>query len=131
MLDDARIRQMVLQAVPDIDPYRLEVSELDYGKTVGWWLRNDQGYRDHGKVEALNRKDGDIAVSIAQSINMVRCGTVIEEVDLGCVLVGEEAGPTWTDHDPKVDFITTHEPSPYEGKGGRHPNNCTCSKHRA
>ena len=110
MLDDAHIRRLVLHAIPDIDPHRLEVQEMDYGAAVGWWLRNEQGYRDHGRTIALNRSEADIAKDIASDIATLRCGTKIEEA---------------------VEFIIAPLPSPYEGKRGKHPNNCTCSKHKS
>ena len=111
MIDDAHIRRLVLQAIPDIDPYRFEVCMMDWDAAVGWWLRKDDGSKDHGRAIAIRRTEGEIATEIATDISRIRCGTVIEGVEILPEIL------------PDI--------SPYEGKGGRHPNNCTCSKHKA
>jgi len=107
MLDDSLVRRMVLTAIPDIDPSRFEVCMMDYDATIGWWLRKDDGTKDHGRFIALNRTEKELAADIAADVSAKRCGTVIEEIGLQIA--------------PKA--------SPYEGKRGKHPNSCTCSKH--
>jgi hypothetical protein len=125
MIDDAHIRRLILTAIPDIEPHKLEVQEMDYGAAVGWWLTNEVGYKDHGRVIALRRSEADIAKEIAGDIATKRCGTVIEDA----VVIGPFLEEAATSEDGKT--WTPIEISPYEGKGGRHPANCTCSKHRA
>lgn len=111
MLDDAEIRRMVLTAIPDIEPHRLEICMMDYDSAVGWWLRDDNGYKETGRAIAINRTEKEIAAEIAGEIATKRCGTLIEDI-------------------PIQNTPVEHVRSPYEGKRGKHPNNCTCSKHR-
>lgn len=115
MLDDADIRRMVLYAIPDIDPDRLEICMVDYDAAVGWWLRDDFGYKETGRAIAINRTEKEIAAEIAGDITTRRCGTVIDDIPI-------QIAP---DEPMKAPAITNHE-----GRAGRHPKNCTCSKHR-
>lgn len=100
-LDDARIRRLVLAACPHIEPHALEVCEMDHGATIGFWYRNPEGGIQRGAAGAIRRTEAEVAEELAAE------------------LLGTKA---------KAD-ISAAGKSPYEGKGGRHPNTCTCSKH--
>lgn len=101
MLDDSQIRQMMIKALPGlIDPAKLEVGMLDYDAAAGYWYRGSDGVK-HGRAPAIQRTETEIAAVLAS--------------DLGAHFVD----------DAMKDGI-----SPHEGKPGRHPLDCTCSKHR-
>jgi hypothetical protein len=97
MMNDAEIRRLMIQAIPALDPQKLDVSLMDYDAVAGYWYRGDMGTL-HGRAIAVNRPEKDIAADLAQ--------------DLSSLIIGDRL-----------------EISPYEGKAGRHPDNCTCSKH--
>jgi len=97
MIDDAHIRQLMIKAIPEINPALLEVAALNYDATVGYWYRGEMGTL-HGAAIALNRPAETIAADLA--------------TDLASLIVGDRLGI-----------------SPYEGKAGRHPDDCTCSRH--
>lgn len=112
-LDDSRIRSLVLAACPHIDPKRLEVSEVHYGDLMGFWHRKEDGtvHRDH--VVAVKRTEAEVAADIAELLLQERTKVIIAEHHAAEAIAPPTAGPL----------------SPYEGKRGKHPNNCTCSKH--
>lgn len=107
-LDDSRIRKLVLAACPHIEPKRLEVNEMDYGARMGFWYRKPEGGVQLGSAIALQRTEAEVATELAAEL----LGTKAKADIL-------EAGAN-----------NTHpEVSPYEGRAGRHPDSCTCSKH--
>lgn len=101
MINDAAIRQYMIQALPlVIDPGKLEVAMTDYDYTAAYWYRAEMGTL-HGKTVALHKDEKAIAADLAS--------------DLSALLI--------------ADTVNGIEVSPYEGKAGRHPDNCTCSTH--
>lgn len=98
-LDDSHIRTLVLAACPGIEPRRLEVNEVNYGDLMGFWHRKEDGSVQSGNVIALHRTEAEVAGEIA-----------------GRLLTAQA-------------IATIAGPSPYEGKRGKHPANCTCSTH--
>ncbi len=103
MLDDSQIRQMMIKALPGlIDPSKLEVGFLDYDASAGYWYRDTAGTK-HGRAPAIQRTETEIAAVLA--------------ADLGSHFVADALANAIDDA------------SPYEGKPGRHPSDCTCSKH--
>lgn len=102
-LDDSRIRNLVLTACPGIIPRHLEVCENDHGATVGFWYRRDDGTIQRGSTIALNRTEAEVASEIATQLLSEQAKT---EITAAALVM-----------------------SPYEGKRGKHPNKCTCSKH--
>jgi len=115
VIDDAHIRRLVLMAHPDILPSTLEIDMTNYDATCSWRLRGDGGRIDTGNVVAIQRTETEMASEIAADIAKLRCGRIIED--------------TTIPQEPRVLQDLTKAPSPYEGKRGKHPNNCTCSKH--
>lgn len=102
MIDDAQIRQLMIKALPSlIDPAKLEVEMLDYDSCAGYWYRGPLGTL-HGRAVAIQRSELEIAAELA--------------ADLGSLFI--------------VDALNA-DISPYEGKAGRHPDTCSCSKHKA
>lgn len=141
MLDDAAVRRMVLATIPDIAPSRLEICLMDYDAVMGWWLRKDDGTKDHGRVIAIKRTEKELAVEIASDIAAKRCGTIIGEIVadipvIAATITRTRYGTLEAAERAQIHAVATGPlgsdawPGPYEGKGGRHPNNCTCSKHR-
>lgn len=102
-LDDSRIRHLVLAACPDIAPKSLEVSEMDYGVTIGFWHRKDDGTIQTGSVVAVKRTEVEVAGDIAAELTGTKAKA---DVQRAAVTI-----------------------SPYEGKRGKHPRSCSCSKH--
>lgn len=98
MMDNTQIRQLMIQAIPSVDPTKLEVEMMNWDGIAGYWYRTDMGTL-HGKAIALHKSEKEIAAELAS--------------DLSSLIVGETLGL-----------------SPYEGKVGRHPDDCTCSKHK-
>lgn len=102
-LDDSRIRHLVLAACPFISPRSLEISEMDFGAAIGFWHRKEDGTIQKGSAVAIKRTEAEVAGEIAGA------------------LLGAKAQ------------VDVHEAvkslSPYEGKRGKHPKACTCSKH--
>ena len=102
-LDDSRIRTLVLAACPAIIPKHLEVCENDHGATVGFWYRKEDGTIQRGNTIALHRTEAEVAAELASQL--------LEPQTIATIA---QAQATL---------------SPYEGKAGRHPDTCTCSKH--
>lgn len=110
-LDDSRIRSLVLAACPHIDPKRLEVSEVNYGDLMGFWHRKEDGTVHTGNVVAIKRTEQEVAQDIAEKLLHKQAVANIE----------------WAASKLSEDLATAA--SPYEGKRGKHPKSCTCSKH--
>lgn len=116
-LDDSRIRTLVLAACPGIEPRRLEVNEVNYGDLMGFWHRKEDGSVQSGNVIALHRTEAEVAGDIAGRLLTAQAvDTIVAEQS---ALRQEMSGIT--------DLM--RGPSPYEGKRGKHPANCTCSTH--
>lgn len=115
MIDDAHIRRMVLAAIPQLEPGRFEVSMMDYDVSCGYWYRSPDFNNLQGRALAIQRTEAEIAQEIAAEIagkmaaDKVVPITYSEMVDTG-----------------NMPHATR---SSFEGRAGRHPNTCTCSKH--
>ncbi len=96
-MNDAQIRDLMIQAIPTLEPGKLEVSLMDYDRLAGFWYRSDEGVL-RGSVIALHKTEKEIAAELAS--------------DLSDMIIRQNV-----------------QMSPYEGRSGRHPDNCTCSKH--
>ncbi len=103
-LDDSRIRRMILTARPDIQPKRFEVSEMDHGAVIGYWFRHETGEIMTGSAIALHRTEKEVAEELLSRIMAEEGRRLISTTD-------------------------AIDRSPYEGKRGKHPKTCTCSKH--
>lgn len=111
-VDDAAIRKLILGVRPDIPPSSLEVCEMNQGDLVGFWYRPKDQPVMQGRTIALHKTDPEIAEALLTE------------------LMQEETRRKFAVASPGVDLkVQVTELSPYEGKGGRHPNTCTCSKH--
>ncbi len=108
-LDDSRIRRLVLAACPQIEAWRLEVSEINYGDLMGFWHRKGDGTVHKGHVLAIKRTEAEVAADIASELLSEGA-----RVEIDAIVAAHNA---------------TFQPSPYEGKRGKHPKSCTCSKH--
>lgn len=79
MIDDAKVRQRILEYLPQLEPWRLEMEELDFGERVGCAVK----VRDHLTVKLstrafdpssqipgtrFERLEGSIAAELAQRI---------------------------------------------------------------
>lgn len=111
-VDDAAIRKTILRVRPDIDPHAFEVSEINYGDLVGFWYRPKGQPIIIGRTIALHKTDHEISEALLTELMQEEGRRLLAEEGSGDAL-------------PPVLF----PPSPYEGKRGKHPNNCTCSKH--
>ncbi len=101
MIDDCQIRHLIAKAVPAIDPAKLEVCMVDYDAAVAYLYRDGQRILQ-GRAPAIQRTEAEIASVLAVDLTTHLIESVMAEA-------------------PSL--------SPYEGKGGRHPRTCTCSKH--
>lgn len=100
MINDCLVRQLMLKAVPSPLPGRLEVEMVDYDAATAYVYRDGPRILK-GRTPAIQRTEQEIASALAANLT----GQLVEHI------------------------IATADISPYEGKPGRHPENCTCSKH--
>lgn len=98
---EEKIRSQVIAGLR-AEPWQVEMEEIDYGERCGVFYRSPQGIK-RAMVETRDKTENQIAFAL---LSMLMNKPI------------EEAPP----------IATT---SPYEGKGGRHPSSCTCSKHKA
>lgn len=95
------------------EPWQVEMEEIDYGEKCGVFYRSPQGIK-RAAVETRDKTENQIAFALL-SILMNEPAPAPETV-------------TWTENSDPTSWDAI---SPYEGKRGKHPNNCTCSKHKA
>jgi len=100
MINDCLVRSLIINAVPNLHPSRLEVEMVDYDAATAYVYRDGPRILK-GRTPAIQRTEQEIASALAANLT----GQMVEHI------------------------IATSDISPYEGKPGRHPENCTCSKH--
>lgn len=126
MYNDAAIRQTILQAT-GIEPWRIEMEDIDYGERIGMFYRSPEGVVRHAvpmKGRTENEVAGDFIAFISGAQVVTLDGVTISSPEM------REPKSLWAQ--PK-EFAEAVEKmlgdSPYEGKAGRHPLDCTCTRH--
>lgn len=123
MYDDAKIRRMLLEEFPQIEPCRLEMEEIDFGDRCGvWYLPPDQTQPIRFSVDAKGRTDEsifEIMIPLMRNVLGIKPGQpdAVQEVE------GEQVQTL----EPKEDEFGL-PPLKETTRRGRHPNACTCEK---
>lgn len=99
---DQKIRSQVVAGLR-AEPWQIEMEEIDYGEKLGVFYRSKDGVK-RAVTETRGKTEDQIAFAL-----------------LSLLMNKPEIVPA----------SPISAASIYEGKAGRHPDNCTCSKHRA
>ena len=99
MIDDAKIRLMVLEAFPQIEPHRIEIEELDFGEVIGIWYRGGDNLITRVKTETRGKDEKDIAANLIELLSLRLTPPVL---------------------------VAQAPVTNYQGKRGRHPHDCIC-----
>lgn len=74
MIDDARIRAQILKNIPTLDPWRIEMEEMNFGDSIGCSVLID-GIRERFSTQSwakagrdAPKKEGTIAFDLSQQI---------------------------------------------------------------
>ena len=67
MIDDAVIRRYILTALPALEPWRIEMEEIDFGDAMGCALRVDGGLKRF-QTEAKGKSEEAIATELVRHI---------------------------------------------------------------
>jgi hypothetical protein len=67
MIDDAKIRRVLLERFPQIEPYRFEMEEFDYGDAYGAYWRSPDGVK-RVQADARGKDEAQIADAIAEQM---------------------------------------------------------------
>lgn len=110
---DQKIRTQIVAGLR-AGPWQIEMEEIDYGEKLGVFYRSKDGVK-RAVTETRGKTEDQIAFALLSTLmnkpdlQEITELTVVRET----LRQAAEAGLI----------------SPYEGKRGKHPNNCTCSKH--
>lgn len=109
------------------EPWQVEMEEIDYGEKCGVFYRGPQGIK-RAMVEARGKTENQIAFALLAMLMNNQEYKVIGVGNHAAIIptVLPEANALG-----EIQLPLTPIKSPYEGKGGRHPSSCTCSKHKA
>lgn len=99
---DQKIRTQIVAGLR-AEPWQIEMEEIDYGEKLGVFYRSKDGIK-RAVTETRGKTEDQIAFAL-----------------LSILMNKPEITP--------APVSPVSAPSLYEGKRGKHPNNCTCSKH--
>lgn len=84
MIDDAKVRTQILKNIPALDPWRIEMEEMNFGDSIGCFVRLDgrdtrvttpSFSKQNGRE--FPKKEGTIAFELSQQIKAaMELGTV-------------------------------------------------------
>ena len=81
MIDDARIRQQILKNIPGLEPWQIEMEEIDFGNSIGCFVKFN-GTQTRIKTISYSREgrntpktEGRIAFELSQQIKAVMAST--------------------------------------------------------
>lgn len=119
--DEDKIRRMVLNGLKNPDPWRVELEPINFGDRLGVFYTPTDGVIKRESVDTKGKSDEQIAFGLLLALrDPVMVMATLKEIE------DENAAPPQPSMLQKaMDGIR----SLYEGKRGKHPNNCTCSKH--
>lgn len=123
MYNDIAVRSLILAQMPGVEPWRMEMEDVDYGERMGVFYRSaDKGVIRHSVI-AKGRTDEEIASDFLGLLT----GRSDEAADpIITATVGE---PVITPDTIVVSMNASDVAPPnYEGRRGRHPGTCVCSK---
>lgn len=103
--NEDRIRRQIIAGLKNPDPWRVELEEIDHGARLGVFYRSTDGVK-RAVVATRGHSEDRIAFALLSEL----MNAPINEAATKPI-------PTST--------------SPYEGRRGKHPRTCTCSKHKA
>lgn len=106
MFSDIIVRNKILAALPNLEPWRIEMEEIDYGDKMGLFYRSPNGV----KRVAFNSK--------AESED--------ELAELFIAFIKRE--PRVIETKVEANDIIDHDLPNYEGRPGRHPDACICTR---
>ena len=101
--DEDKIRRFVIAGLGVSEPWRIELEQINYGEKLGVFYRSTDGIK-RASVSTISRNDEQIAAALVLAVQSL---SLFPDKPLNA---------------PPVK-------SPYEGKKGRHPDSCTCSRH--
>ena len=110
--DESKIRRQVIAGLRNPEPWRVEMEEIDYGKRLGVFYRSPNGVRRFS-TDTSGKTEDQIAFALVRGLLDAPVLPPVIEAIL------------------KIAVASIQPPSPYEGRRGKHPKNCTCSKHKA
>lgn len=120
MYNDIIIRDLILQQMPGVEPWRMEMEDVDFGDRIGVFYRSaDKGVIRHA-VRAKGRTDSEIADDFIQFLT----NEPDEVSDAPQSLCQESEGASAEVSELAAQDMSKSE---YEGRRGRHPRTCTCS----
>lgn len=142
MYDDAKIRRMLLEEFPQIEPRRLEMEEIDFGDRCGaWYLPPDQTQPIRFSVDAKGRTDEsifEIMIPLMRNVLGIKPGQpdAVQEVEGEQVQTLEPKEDDFglpplkeaIDAIKDVTGVTAETLQSVAPRRGRHPNACTCEK---
>lgn len=105
--NEDKIRAQVIAGLKTPEPWRVELEAINYGEKLGVFYRAIDGIK-RVSVDTRGKTDDQIAFGLLSEL--MNRPIPVEEF-------AEVTPAAWT------------ALSPYEGKRGKHPNACTCSKH--
>lgn len=102
--DEDKIRAQIIAGLKGCEPSRVELEQFDYGGKLGVYYRSPMGLQ-RVQTETAGKTEDQIAFAL-----------------LSLLLNGHS--------EPRILHPVPPIASPYEGKRGKHPKSCTCSKHK-
>lgn len=113
--DEDKIRHQIIAGMT-CEPWRVELEAINYGERLGVFYRSPTGII-RAQTDAKGRTEDQIAFALIS--------VLMDEV-------GEKRRANFAVAAPGANLKVQIDelPSPYEGKSGRHPASCTCSKHK-
>lgn len=79
MIDDARIRLQILKNIPALEPWRVEMEEIEFGDIIGCFVRGMPGKkfatRAKLKDNSAFKTEGKIAFELSQQIRAAMAST--------------------------------------------------------
>jgi hypothetical protein len=106
MIDDGKVRALILVDHPEIEPHRLEMEDIDFGEKMGVWYRTGDNLIIRVNAACKGRTEADVAADLsAQLTERLQPMTIV-------IQTSEFVAPTLV-----IDFT---------GKRGRHPASCIC-----
>lgn len=97
---DQKIRSQVVAGLR-AEPWQIEMEEIDYGEKLGVFYRSKDGVK-RAVTDTRGKTEDQIAFALLSQL--MNKPEIVEPKSINAASI-------------------------YEGKAGRHPDNCTCSKH--
>lgn len=125
--DEHRIRKAVIAGLKQPEEWRVEMEAINYGERLGVFYRGPKGVQ-RVSVDARGKTDDQIAFGLLSELLNGK-PDLAEITERTCLVA--TVGQTKAALREEMSGITPimRGQSPYEGKRGKHPNSCTCSKH--